>query len=443
MGKVYTIALVGRPNVGKSALFNRITGKRKAIVEDIEGVTRDRLYETVDVFGHTIRFVDTGGIDNANTIAFCKEIRIQTEVAIAESDALIFVVDGTTGVTVADEEVAKKLIRQDKPVFVAVNKVDSDNQAGIGSEFYALGFSNVFPLSAIHGVGVADLLEAVMPKDMEEEEEEAESLPKVAVIGRPNVGKSTLMNHLLNENRCVVSDIPGTTRDAIDVEIGGCIFIDTAGIRKKKSEKETVDKYAAIRSEDAIERCDLCVLILDAREGLTAHEKLVLTMIEDKGKGCIIFLNKWDVVQEDMRMEHAEMALREVHSFITHMPIIVGSAKTGRNIDKLFPYIFEVYENMTKRVTTGQLNSFIEKAVQLNHPPAIQGKRLRIYYLTQASVNPPHFVLFVNDKDLFVESYRRYLINQFRSEYHYTGCPIRFRVKDKNKKKQLLAARKR
>lgn len=439
MGKVYTVALVGRPNVGKSALFNRITGKRKAIVEDVEGVTRDRLYETVDIFGHSIRFVDTGGIDNQNTIAFCKEIRMQAEIAIKEADALILVVDGTVGITVADEEIAKKLIRQDKPVFVAVNKVDSESQEGLGGEFYSLGFSHIFPVSAIHGIGVADLLEAVMQGagDIEEQEE---GLPKIAVIGRPNVGKSTLMNYLLNEERCVVSDIPGTTRDAIDIEMGGCIFIDTAGIRKKKAEKESVEKYAAIRSEDAIERCDVCILMIDAREGLTSHEKLVLSTIEEKGKGCIIFLNKWDAVQE-MRMEHAEMALREAHPFITHMPIIIGSAKTGRNVDKLFPYIFEVYENMTKRITTGQLNAFIEKAVQLNHPPAIQGKRLRIYYLTQVSISPPHFVLFVNDKDLFVESYRRYLLNQFRLEYHYTGCPIRFRVKDKNKKKKLLTAK--
>ena len=435
MKSTYTIALVGRPNVGKSALFNRITGGRLSIVEDIEGVTRDRLYKTVTVFGKTAQFIDTGGIARNNAIAFCEEIRIQSLLAITEADAIVLVVDGTTGITLADEEIARSLLKEKKPVYIAVNKVDAEGRAGIEAPFYSLGFEHVFPISAIHGRGVAELLEKILPSEEDEKIiEEEDPLPKVAIIGRPNVGKSTLINYLLNENRCVVSDIPGTTRDAIDVEIGSCIFIDTAGIRKKKSEVDVIEKFAAIRSEEAIERADICLLIVDIHQGLTAHEKNILTMIEDKGKGCIIFLNKWDTV-DTLRMEHAELALRESHSFVAHLPIIIGSAKTGRNIDQIFPHIYEVQENLAKRISTGQLNAFVEKAVQMNHPPAIQGKRLRIYYLTQVDVNPPSFVLFINDTKLFVESYRRYLINQFRITYHFMGCPIRFRLKGRKKKK--------
>ena len=266
-------------------------------------------------------------------------------------------------------------------------------------------------------------------------EEEVSELPRIAIVGRPNVGKSTLLNFLIDDTRCLVSDVPGTTRDTIDIEMGGCTFIDTAGIRKKKSEKEAVDKFAAIRTMNAIERCDVCVVMIDVHDGLTAHEKSILAEIQELGKGCILFVNKWDSIQE-VRMEHVKEHVTGPNHFLQHVPVIVGSAKEGRNVEMLFPYIFEVFENLNKRITTGQLNNFLEDAIQRNHPPMIKGKRLRIYYLTQGATNPPTFVLFVNYPTLLTESYRRYLLNSFRSVYHFTGAPIRFKVKKKRNTKK-------
>jgi len=432
---MFKIAIVGRPNVGKSALFNRLTKRRKAIVEDVEGVTRDRIYETCQIFGRWITLIDTGGIDHTGGIEFSEEIRLQTMEGVKEADALIFVVDGQCGPTIQDEEVAKFLLKQNKPVYLAVNKIDNENSQEAISHFYCLGWGEVYPVSALHGRGVADLIEKILPEEDKSEKIE-ESKPRVAVIGRPNVGKSTLLNYLLNEERCVVSDIAGTTRDAIDVEMGGCIFIDTAGIRKKKSEGEAVEKFAAIRTEKTIDRCDLCILLIDVQEGLTSFEKTILRMIEEKGKGCILFLNKWDKMK-DVRMEHVDQLVRASSPFIAHVPFIVGSAKTGRGIEKIFPYVFEVKSNLEKRVTTGELNAFLEQSIQLNHPPMIQGKRLRIYYLTQTAINPPHFVLFVNKSELLIETYRRYLLNQFRKEFHFTGAPIRLKLRQKKTKTQL------
>jgi len=360
------IAIVGRPNVGKSALFNRLIGKRKAIVEDVEGVTRDRIYEPCQIFGRWATLIDTGGIDQSNSIAFSKEILLQTMQAIEEADRIIFVVDGKVGPTLQDEEIAKILLKIKKPVFLVVNKIDDEGAVENLSQFYSLGWGEIFSVSSVHGRGVADLVEKVFPEETDLELQE--EMSKVAIIGRPNMGKSTLINYLLNEERCVVSEIPGTTRDAIDIEIGGCIFIDTAGIRKKKGEHETVEKFAALRSEKAIERCDICVLIVDVMEGLTSFERSILHMIEKKGKGCILFLNKWDKSSQ-VRMEHVEKTIRASASFISHVPIIVGSAKSGRGVDKVFPYIFEVQENLKKRIPTGELNTFLERSIQVNHPP--------------------------------------------------------------------------
>lgn len=399
-------------------------------MEDVEGVTRDRLYEVATVFGREVRFVDTGGIaESGSTIAFSEEIRVQTMKGISDADAVIMVVDSRCGPTLQDEEVAHLLLKQNKPIYLAVNKVDNPEEEI--SAFYSLGLGRLFPVSALHGRGVADLLEAAVPETVTSVE--TKDLPKVAIVGRPNVGKSTLMNCLLDEERCLVSDIPGTTRDAVDVEMDGCIFIDTAGIRKKKSEPEVVDKFAAIRTEKIIERCDICILMLDVNDGLTAHEKLIAKQIEEQGKGCIIFLNKWDQVQ-GFRMEHSMSVIRATNPFLAHTPIIVGSAKTGRGVDKIVPTIFEVKEQMEKRITTGELNTFLERAIQLNHPPLITGKRLRIYYLTQVGIKPPHFVLFVNEPKLLVESYRRYLVGKLREQYHFLGAPLAFKL---NRKKQL------
>ncbi len=430
---MYTVAVVGRPNVGKSALFNRMCGKRRSIVEDFEGVTRDRLVEKAEAFGKNFTLIDTGGIDSTASIAFSKEIREQTLIAIEEADALVFVVDGASRVTLQDEEVARLLFKTQKPVYLAINKIDSIEAEGAASEFYTLGFEKTYCVSALHGRGVADLLQGIIAPIDDQQPQEVNK-PKVAIVGRTNVGKSTLLNYLLNEERCLVSDIPGTTRDSVDIEMGGCIFIDTAGFRKKKAEKETVDKFAFMRTMKAIEDCDVCIVMIDGTEGLTSHEKSILDEVQKLGKGCLIFVNKWDAVK-DIRMEHVLDQIRTFNHFLIHVPIIIGSAKLGRNVDELFPNIFEITENLDKRISTGQLNTFLERAIHRNHPPTVNGKRLRIYYLTQVSVHPPTFVLFVNYEELLVESYRRYLINEFRKEYEFTGCPIRFKVKKKSNSK--------
>ena len=441
MNKIFTIALIGRPNVGKSALFNRIARERKSIVEDIEGVTRDALYSEVEVFGKIVRLVDTGGIDSQGAIAFSKEIRVQTLAAIDRADAVIFVVDGTIGVTMQDEEIAQILFKKTKPLVLAINKVDESMRSDMAlSKFYSLGVSDMVPVSALHGNGVADLLEIAMETYFEPHVKEESHIPRVAIVGRPNVGKSTLMNSIVGEERCVVSPIPGTTRDTIDEEIGGVLFIDTAGLKRKQQEKEVLDKFARIRTEDAISRSNICVLVIDVQEGITAFEKTILQLVEDQGKGCILFVNKWDLIT-DFRMEHAIINLRNSHPVLEHVPIIVGSAKTGRNVAELFSDIFHVYENLQRRVTTGELNTFLERAIQNNHPSSISGKRLRIYYLTQVSIKPPQFVLFVNDHELFMESYRRYLMNQFRKAYDYMGCPIRFKLKSRKREKYKFTER--
>jgi GTP-binding protein len=435
MNKIFTVAIVGRPNVGKSALFNRIVRERKSIVEDIEGVTRDALYCEVEVFGKIIRFVDTGGIDSQGNIAFSDEIRVQTLAALDRADAVIFVVDGVIGITIQDEEVASLLLKRNKPVYLAVNKVDDfDKQEEMEAKFYPLGISNVRAISAGHGSGVADLLEEVMENYFEPKPQEQADIPKVAIVGRPNVGKSTLMNSIVGESRCVVSPIPGTTRDTIDEEVDGVLFIDTAGLKRKQQEKEVLDKFARIRTEEAMDKSNICVLVIDVLDGITTYEKAILQEVEDKGKGCILFVNKWDLVK-DCRMEHMILRLRSVHPVLEHVPIIVGSAQTGRNVKELYKHIFQIYENLQRRITTGELNTFLERAMQRNHPSSITGKRLRVYYLTQVSVKPPHFVLFVNDHELMMESYRKYLMNQFRTAYDFMGCPLRFKLKSRRRAK--------
>jgi len=434
---MYTIAIIGRPNVGKSALFNRIAKERKSIVEDIEGVTRDALYSEVDVFGKKIRLVDTGGIDSEERIAFSKEIREQTLAALDRADAIIFVVDGKVGVTIQDEEIAKLVLKKHKPTFLAVNKAD-DSSRHLESQFYSLGIPQMMAVSALHGNGVADLLEMALEDYSEFEEENKERIPKVAIVGRPNVGKSTLMNSIVGEHRCVVSNIPGTTRDTIDEEVNGVLFIDTAGLKRKQQEKEVLDKFARIRTEEALERSDICILVIDVLDGITSFEKTILQLIEDKGKGFILFVNKWDLVK-DCRMEHVVTQLRKIHPVLEHVPILIGSAQTGRNVKEVFSHIFRIFNSLQRRVATGELNTFLERAMQRNHPSSITGKRLRIYYLTQVSVGPPQFVLFVNDQELMMESYRKYLINQFRDAYDFLGCPIRFKLKTRRREKYKFA----
>jgi len=432
------IALIGRPNVGKSALFNRIAKKRIAIVDEMEGVTRDRLYADAELFGRSFEIIDTGGIDENSGIPFAEEVKRQAEIAVEEADGLIMVVDSRVGLTTLDENVAKLLLRSGKPVALAVNKVDNSNDESSTAPFYALGIEALLPVSATHGSNVAELLELALAPCPEVEELESPDRIKVAIIGRTNVGKSTMINSLLDEERCVVSPIPGTTRDAIDVTVlfeeSQFTFIDTAGIRRKKSEHEVVDKFAAIRTERAVERADICILMIDAEKGLTTQEKRIARMIEKRGKGCLIFCNKWDLVK-GFRMEHCKKSLEIEASFLNYCPTLFGSALTGRKLVEIFPIIREIHKEMRKRISTGQLNKFIEKAIQRVHPPMIKGKRLRIYYMAQVDYAPPRFVFFVNNPDFLADSYKKYLVNQFRLAYKFTGVPLVFYLK--GKKRQL------
>jgi GTPase len=433
------LAIVGRPNVGKSALFNRICKEKIAIVDEAEGITRDRLYAEGEIFGRPFEVIDTGGINARSSVPFNEEIKRQAEIAIEEADTIIQVVDGRVGLTDLDKEVAKTLLRTKKPVCLAVNKIDHHDHMPFMHQFYSLGIQPVIAVSAAQNWQIAELLEAAfsrLPLDEEPHEEKIPSL-KVAIVGRANVGKSSLVNYLLDEERCIVSPIPGTTRDSVDIsfvlEDRLYTLIDTAGIRRKGAEHEVVDKFAAIRTDRSIERADLCVLMLDAQEGITTQDKRIANRIEEAGKGCVIVLNKWDLVK-GFRMEHCLRGIEEEVPFLKHCPKIFMSAKTGRNVDKLFPLVLDVHENASKRITTHQLNKFIGVALQKNHPSMINGKRLRIYYMAQVGINPPKFILFVNYVNLMLESYRKYIYNQFREMYGFTGVPIRLFLKGKEKR---------
>jgi GTPase len=431
------LALVGRPNVGKSALFNRLCGQRISIVDDEEGTTRDRIYGEADVFGRPIDVIDTGGVALDPTIPFQEGIQRQVKLAIDEADSIVMVVDAQTGVTPADEAVARLLLKQSKPVTLAVNKVDDHSHMDESYDFYRLGIEKVVPISATHGLQLAELLETALEGlALEAEETPPSTRIKVTIVGRPNVGKSTLLNCLLTEERSVVSPIAGTTRDAIDADVtlGGVemTFVDTAGVRRKRAEHEVVDKFAAIRTQQAIERSDICLLVLEGPEGLTTQDKKIASMIEEAGKGCIILFNKWDLVKGH-RMEHCLQSLKIEASFLTHCPVLFISAHTGRYVDKLIPTIQEVRKHQRERITTGQLNKFIERAVQTYHPPMIQGKRLRIYYMTHVETQPPTFVLFVNYPHLMLETYKRYLIHKFRETYQFTGNPLVFVLRHRSR----------
>jgi len=438
MAKKIKLALVGRPNVGKSALFNRICGKRIAIVDEAVGITRDRLYTDADFFGHPFEIIDTGGLDSVSKIPFYQEVKIQTETAIEEADVLVMVVDAQVGLTTLDEIVVKTLLKTKKRIVLAVNKIDDLLHMDLMYPFYSLGISDVVAVSAVQGFQMAELLEAAFEGvEWPDENEKDDGSIKVAIIGRPNVGKSTLVNHLLQESRCVVSPIAGTTRDSIDTVIEKedqtYTLIDTAGIRRKKSEHETVDKFAAVRTTRAINRSDICILLMDSAQGITTQEKRIADQIEEAGKSCILLFNKWDLV-EGFRMEHCLQGVRAEASFLAHCPTLFISALNGRNLEEFFSLILKVSNLGKQRITTGQLNKFIETVFQKYHPPMIQGKRLRVYYMTQVQDSPPRFVMFVNFPDLMLESYKKYMINQFREHYDFTGVPLVFSLKGKNQR---------
>ncbi len=439
MSRRALIALVGRPNVGKSALFNAIVGKRISIVDEAEGVTRDRLYATSELFGKQFDVIDTGGIAAKGTNLFSEEVTRQALIAIEEADSIIQVVDATAGITPLDLEVAKVLRRTKKPVCLAVNKIDNEERRGAVHLFASLGIPNMIAVSAIQRYQMAELIETALnplPSELFDANE-IQSPPKVAIVGRPNVGKSLFINTLLGEDRCIVSPIAGTTRDSIDtpIELDGkqYILIDTAGIRRKHKEKEVVEKFASMRTQTAIERADICVLLLDCQQGLTTEDKKILSQIEEAGKGCVIALNKWDLVK-GFRMEHALQGIDLENTFVKHCPKICTSAMTGRNLKEVFEHVDEVLKVSSLRITTHQLNKATIKWLQTYHPPVIGGRRLRIYYLAQIGINPPRFVLFVNAPKLLEESYKRYLVNKLRETFHFNGVPLVFHVRGKETK---------
>ncbi len=447
MVKPHTIAIVGRPNVGKSSLFNRMVGKRVSIVNAQEGVTRDRLYHSIDIFGTSFELIDTGGLDNREGGLFVKEVNSQVHMAISEASHIILVVDGRVGMLKEDLDIARHLRKQGKSIFLAVNKVDDRSILDDSiAPFYQMGLDQMYGVSACHGFNVAELLLAIKEATNTDEIEESnnDDETRVAIIGRPNVGKSTLLNYLLGSDRVVVSPIAGTTRDSIDEEVeyeGKKItFIDTAGIRRKKSEKDVIDKFAFMRTERSIRSASICILVVDVRDGITSEEKKMLSMIEELGKGCIILLNKWDLCP-GFRMEHSIKALSDEIPFTEILPKIIGSALSGRNVDTLFDQIFAIKAELERKITTGQLNAFLADSIQKLAPPMVNGKRLRIYYGVQIASTPPRFALYVNKKNLLMGSYERFLINEFRKRFAFTGVPINLYFRGKKGKKNAGGGR--
>ena len=437
------IAIVGRPNVGKSALFNCIVGKKLSIVDEAEGVTRDRLYGTSDFFGRPIDVIDTGGMLGDDD-PLASDITRQAQIAIEEADALIFVVDAKVGPLAQDFEVAKILRRSKKPIVLAINKVDMDRKWDMElAAFSALGIPQMQTISCTHKLHIAELLERLFKQTPKPEEIPAVQTGtglSVAFIGRTNVGKSSLLNCIAGQERALVSPLAGTTRDSIDSlyttgEGQKYLLIDTAGIRRRHKEADVIEKFAYIRTKKAIERANICVLIIDCQEGLTSEEKRIAKDIEEAQKPCILLLNKWDLAQ-GFRMEHALKALENEASYLSHCPKLIISAKTGRNVEKLFPLINEVYQAFCTRVSTGTLNKALSSMMQAYHPPMVGTKRLRIYYMSQVSASPPTFVLFVNGADLFGKGYQRYLINQLRETFHLQGCPVTLLVRGKDREER-------
>ena len=433
------LAIVGRPNVGKSTLFNKLAGERVSIVEDIPGITRDRIYFDTEWNGRPITVIDTGGIEPKTDDIILSKMKMQAELAIETADVIAFVCDVRAGLTAADRDIAVMLIKSGKPVVLCVNKIDS-----IGSlpmeyyEFYELGFDgDPIALSSLHGTGTGDLLDRVLelaPSDGDEEEED-DSI-KVAVIGKPNAGKSSIINKILGEDRVIVSDIPGTTRDAIDTKVeneyGKYTFIDTAGIRRQKKVIDRVEKYSVLRSHSAVERADVCLIMIDATAGITEQEEKIAGLSHEAGKAAIIVVNKWDLVEKDnSSVKKFTDNIREALAYMPYAPIIFVSAKTGQRVDKLFERINYVNEQACMRISTGMLNDVLNDAVSRVQPPTDKGKRLKIYYMTQVSTKPPTFVIFVNDAELFHFSYQRYIENKLREVFGFSGTPIRIVVRQK------------
>ena len=438
------VAIVGRPNVGKSMLFNKLTGQRTSIVEDTPGVTRDRIYGECEWCGRTFSLVDTSGIEPDTDSEMLKFMRRQAEIGIELADAIIMVVDVRSGVTAADQDVATMLRKSRKPVCLAVNKCDSIGLVNPDVfEFYSLGIGDLFETSAVHGHGTGDMLDWVLENIPEDDtDEEEDDIIKVAIVGKPNVGKSSLLNRILGEERVIVSNIAGTTRDAIDSyfenETGKYCFIDTAGMRRKSKVDDAIEKFSNMRSVAAIERADVCLILIDAIEGVTEQDTKIAGLVHEAGKAAIIVVNKWDAVEdkETNTMRDKENDVRHDLAYMTYAPVVFLSALTGARVDKIFQTIQDVHTQNTTRITTGALNSVLADATARVQPPTDKGRRLKIYYMTQASTKPPHFVIFCNDARLFHFSYQRYLENQIREVFGLQGTPIRITIRQKGDKEE-------
>lgn len=431
--KLPTVALVGRPNVGKSTLFNKIVGKQVSIIEDLPGVTRDRIYQEATYNKKKFYLIDTGGID-ATKMDFNTEIKMQAEIAINEADVVIFIVDGKEGITTNDLIVRDLLRKTDKKVIVAINKIDVKDAQNNIYDFYELGFDTYIPISSIHNTGFIELMDAVT-MNFKEVEEKEDTRIKFSFIGRPNVGKSSLMNAMLNEERVVVSNIAGTTRDSIDSVLKynneEFVMIDTAGMRKKGKVFESVEKYSLFRSMKAIDRSDICVVVINAEEGIKEHDKHIAGYAIDRGKGLIFAVNKWDTVK-DTTIQEYEKLMRAEFQFAPYAPIVFISALTKKRIHTLMPEIVKVKENIKREVKTSLLNEVIQDACQLNLPPSYKGKRLKIYFTSQTGIEPPKFTFRVNNKGLVHFSYERYLENKIRENFDFTGTPITLQFKNRN-----------
>ena len=427
-----TVALVGRPNVGKSTLFNKIVGKKISIIEDTPGVTRDRIYQEAIYNQKKFYLVDTGGIDTSNE-TFNNEIKLQAEIAIKEADIVVFIVDGKEGLTANDLIIRDILRRSKKKVIVAINKMDSQSAEENIYEFYELGFDTYIPISSIHNIGYVDLMDTIT-NDFSEKEEKQDDKLRFSIIGRPNVGKSSLMNALLNEERVVVSDIAGTTRDSIDSVLKyhnqEYILIDTAGMRKKGKVFESIEKYSLLRSLKSIDNSDICLVVINAEEGITEHDKHIAGYAIEKGKGLIFVVNKWDTVK-DTTIQEFEKLMRAEFQFATYAPIVFLSALTKKRIHTLMPEVIKVAENIKREIKTSLINEVILDAYQLNIPPSYKGKRLKIYFTAQTGTKPPKFTFRVNSKGLVHFSYERYLENKIRENFDFTGTPIVLQFKNK------------
>ena len=435
------VAIVGRPNVGKSMLFNKLCGQRLSIVEDTPGVTRDRLYAQCEWRNRVFDIVDTGGIEPGTDDQILSFMREQAEIAISTATVIVFVCDIKTGMTAADQEVANMLLRSRKPVVLAVNKADQTGRENPDVyEFYNLGLGDPISVSALHGHGTGDLLDACFAYFLpEEEEEEDDDVIKVAVIGKPNVGKSSLVNRILGEERVIVSNVAGTTRDAVDSffenEKGKYLFIDTAGMRKKSKVDDRIEKFSVLRATMAIERADVCLIMINAEDGVTEQDTKVAGLAHEAGKACIIVVNKWDAIEKDGKtMDKMRQDVMRDLSYMTYAPIVFISALTGQRVDRLFDLINYVNNQAATRISTGMLNTVLADATARVQPPTDKGRRLKIYYMTQTGIRPPHFVCFCNDARLFHFSYQRYLENQIRSTFGLEGTPVRMTIRQKGDK---------